>query len=149
MASFLGRALDLLLRTPPSARPATTNGPALDAESALQACGDPLNCSAGRSVAAGTEFYIEDGWHLAGWSSASAAERDDFLDLTTTADIRVNGGDPLRTTQSISVDESDVAHKVYSFQFPDDMSGTHSVVIEWFDLGVIVSRVTLAVTVDP
>ena len=148
MASFLGRGLDLLLRTPP-VRPMTTIGPALDAESALQACGDPLNCSASRSIAAGIEFYIEDGWHLAGWSSTSAVERDSFLDLTTTADIRVNGGDLLSTAEKISVDGSDVAHKVYSFQFPDDMSGTHSVVIEWFDLGVLVSRVMLTVTVGP
>ncbi len=148
MASFLARALDLLLLQP-KPRPTTTNGEALDAQSALDACADPLQCAANRSISADAEFHIKEGAELAGWSSASPTERNQLLDAGTRTEFRVNGGDPLASVETLIVDQSDVARKDHSFQFPSNLVGPLEVEVSWYELGVLVGRVVLTVEISP
>lgn len=146
MATFLARARGL---TPldPAPRPQTTNGTQLTLFQLITNCADVLNCPGQVSVPAGTEFYVFEGWNLDNWSASSDLDKQAFNDPTTRAEFVLNGGDPLRTVETFEVDADDTARKRFSFQFPSTMTGTHELVVSWYQLDVLAFRVIVELTI--
>ncbi len=146
MATFLTRAIPYTPITPVP-RPQTTVGTQLTLFELTANCTDVLNCPAQITVAAGTPFFVLEGWNLENWSISSDLDRQAFQDPSTRTEFRMNGGDPMRTRETFDVDENDIARKRFSFQFPDTLTGTHQLEASWYQLGDMQFRVVVELTV--
>ena len=131
-------------------RGATTLGFELEiAESAVtDGClfrdGDACNTTV--SVPVGQVFHFSEGFFQAQWSTLSSSQRTYFASNNVRTEVSLNGTMLDVAKPPITV-EGDVASKLVTFQFPDNWTGTHTIVVTYTDVAADYSMTITATVV--
>ncbi len=135
MAAFLTRGLEYE-RPAVAPRPETTNGPVLDTASPYDKdtgycdASDGEVCLTSEALNQG-EFYLFEYWFANNWSSLPTSVKNDFLSNKIRVEAFLNGGQ--LSLVEVTVLEDDTMFKDYTFQFPDWLTGTHQVEVNYFN----------------
>jgi hypothetical protein len=150
MASFLTRALGLRAQTP-SHDHSTQHGPNLDLIGAADDAGCNLaddgkldTCKVKMSMPGNTEFWVFEGFYRPDWSRLTQQERAEAMAELRRTEFRLTlNGARLQVEEFLFVDSrDDTLNRLFNFQFPAWLRGTHRIVGEWIDHGVTDLRVT-------